>query len=137
MTSKHFLKSSFLFTSFSIFLIFSGCNHQKFPQGQRIYSARCSNCHMPDGNGLGKLIPSLHNDNLALNSQHVVCTILNGINADSLGQTISVMPAFPDMTAVEMTNLINYLTSEFWKSGEVSKISNITQLVNDCRNSKK
>lgn len=86
----------------------SGCRKNPYIQGERIYIALCSNCHMDDGSGLAKLIPPLTPERLTLDQpQRIICLIKNGLPRNPL--TNQQMPAHPEMSVTEMTNLINYL----------------------------
>lgn len=80
---------------------------------------------MDDGSGLNQLIPPLKGSlYLTGQKQGLVCVIRQGFRADSLGLTLKYMPAHPKMTDVEMTNLVNYLSTSFgnqkhWQLKEV------------------
>ena len=86
----------------------AGCGDNPYVQGERIYIALCSNCHMDDGSGLGKLIPALTAERLTLDQpQRLICLIQKGLPRNPM--TNQQMPAHPEMSVTEMTNLINYL----------------------------
>jgi mono/diheme cytochrome c family protein len=86
----------------------AGCGDNPYDQGERIYVALCSNCHMEDGSGLGKLIPALTAERLTLDQpQRLICLIKRGLPRNPM--TNQQMPAQPEMSVTEMTNLINYL----------------------------
>ena len=85
---------------------------------------------MEDGQGLSKLIPSLHNiESLSLTRQ--ACIIKNGYNADSLGESMRVMPALKSISPPDLTNLINYIN---WKWGEqkVYDLNEVKQALEGC-----
>lgn len=86
----------------------SGCGDNPYVQGERIYIALCSNCHMEDGSGLGKLIPALTAERLNVDQpQRFICLVKRGLPRNPM--TNQQMPAQPEMSVTEMTNLINYL----------------------------
>jgi len=65
------------------------------------YDAYCGNCHMENGEGLSKLIPSLHNSAYLKNNQEELpCIIRNGILskvADDSDEVQLSMPAHPQL----------------------------------------
>lgn len=115
--------------------LLSACNQSTFTQGERIFTARCANCHMEDGNGLQKLIPALNSSQIIKNDvQKTICMILNGVNADSLGTKEIYMPAYPKMKDVELTNLINYLQEKFNAQKHEYNVDNIKKWRKECNN---
>ena len=96
----------------SVFMVIA-CQPQ-YPQGERLYLAYCTNCHMEDGTGLARLIPPLAGSDQLDNLMHVVCTISYG-SEDSIAVNgiwyTEPMPSFSNLTAVELSNLINYINS--------------------------
>jgi mono/diheme cytochrome c family protein len=106
--------------------IFYSCNEVNYTQGQRIYNANCSNCHMEDGSGLKNLIPSLDKNPLITEIDSKVIAIIHyGVNADSLGKTDKYMPAHKKMSDVEMTNLLNFLQERFNPPGYEFKLDEV------------
>ena len=121
-----------VFILISSLLFFNSCTDQ-YSQGKRIYSTLCSNCHGDDGHGLKKLIPSIITSNTITDPQKLVCTIKNGINADSLDTRLSVMPSHKKLKAAELTNLINYINAEFRKESKYFKISEVERWMSSCK----
>ena len=80
---------------------------------------------MEDGSGLKKVIPSLHQRIPSISIGQQICLLENGINADSLGQAMNVMPKFSNISDVNMVNLINFMNKE-WNT-DFNEI-NMTQL---------
>lgn len=115
-----------------VLIVFIGCGDQ-YSQGKRIYESLCSNCHGEDGSGLKHLIPSLQNNADLSNTSLVVCTIKNGINADGSNSNLSIMPSHPKMTAVELTNLMNYMNQTFLKEPQYITIENVTESLKACK----
>ncbi len=111
----------------------SACNQSTFTQGERIFTAKCANCHMEDGKGLQKLIPALTTSNLIkLDTKKTVCLIINGINPDSLGSKEKYMPSNNKMKDVELTNLINYLQEKFNEQKQEYNIAQIKKWRLEC-----
>ena len=83
---------------------------QDYPRGEQIYLDKCASCHMPDGTGLGAMIPSLgYSSMLREDREGVVCLIRYGlINPDS-AVIMTPMPGFPALSDTDLSNLINYM----------------------------
>lgn len=118
----------------SICLFFS-CNSHPYEQGKRIYKAKCSNCHMNDGSGLGELIPPLAaSDWLRDNQDLLACAITKGI---AMPITVNGTIYRENMkgiklTDVELTNLINYINNEWGNQyGEVL-LKDIKEKLSEC-----
>ncbi len=71
----------------------------------------CASCHMDDGSGLGGNIPSLNNNLLYKDMELLTCTIVKGrVNLENRSLA---MPAFDQLTDIELANLINFLSHQF------------------------
>jgi mono/diheme cytochrome c family protein len=113
----------------------SSCTQSTFTQGERIFTAKCANCHMEDGQGLQKLIPALTTSNIVKSDvKKTICLILNGVNADSLGSKERYMPSNTKMKDAELTNLINYLQEKFNAQKQEYPISEIKKWRKACEN---
>ncbi len=124
------MKILLIFTSICLTL---SCNQSTFTQGERIFTAKCANCHMDDGKGLQKLIPALTTSNVIKeDSKKTICLILNGINADSLGSKEKYMPSAKKMKDVELTNLMNYLQEKFNAKKYEYNINQVNQWRHEC-----
>ena len=109
--NRAFLK----FGIWNLLFIFSisSCSTNTYKQGEMLYKAHCSDCHMDDGQGLKLLIPPLAGVNfLAEDRSKIACIIKNGLN-DTLqinNKTyFQEMIAIPHLIEAEMTNIINYI----------------------------
>lgn len=93
------------------------CDHTEYPSGKRYYDAYCGNCHMDDGRGLSKLIPSLEKSQYIINQQdELPCIIRNGIKsmvADSSSEVQLSMPAHPKLSEIEILNICNYVNNSW------------------------
>ncbi|MDX1410131.1 MAG: cytochrome c [Saprospiraceae bacterium] len=84
----------------------------RYPQGENLYQAYCANCHMDDGTGLARLIPPLAGSDGLSDITRTACVIARGAEGGTVvnGVTYSEpMPSFSNLTAVEISNIINYL----------------------------
>lgn len=107
------------------FSSFQSCRNHPYTQGQIMYENFCENCHMKDGSGLKGLIPPLANsDYLRDKSKEIACIIkygqqgaieVNGKEYDG------IMPPNPQLSTVEITNIINYINNNWGNDiGETS-----------------
>ena len=98
------------------------CNSTEYPSGKRYYGAYCGNCHMGDGKGLSKLIPSLEKSQYLIHQQdELPCIIRNGIKstvADSSAEVQLSMPAHPKLSEIEILNICNYVNHS-WGNQQV------------------
>ena len=111
----------------------NSCDTNPYQQGKRLYIAQCSNCHMPDGSGLKGNIPALSASLKSVEINDQVCYILNGINADSLGVAMNVMPKFEKLTPVELTNIINYINQEWNTPFQEISMAKVSTLSEACK----
>jgi hypothetical protein len=90
---------------------------------------------MNDGSGLKDLIPSIAKSNLYESNyiNQVVCKIHLGVNADSLGVHLSFMPSHKKMTDVELTNLINFLRSNFGQIEDELNLIQVSSIRKNCK----
>lgn len=102
-----------LFIAASLFLTVASCWPNGFPQGERLYTYHCANCHMDDGSGLEGLIPPLAgSDFLKTHSKKVPCIIRYGLRKEIevKGKIYQQeMAGIPELNEYEITNIINYI----------------------------
>ena len=112
------------------------CGGPSYQQGQYLYQANCSSCHMDDGSGLGKNIPSLVNaESIADNRLQLPCIIRKGINADQIKDEDDyqgAMPAFPKLTEAEVNNIISYLLNEWNKDVPLLNAKEVKDALDNC-----
>jgi mono/diheme cytochrome c family protein len=119
------------------FVFFSGCE-KKYHDGEHIYKTVCANCHMDDGSGLVGLIPPVAAaDFLKNNLSQLPCLIKNGISGPMMvngkqygGQA---MPAMPYLTDVEITNLLNFLNTNFGNKNPVISLRDTKKQLENCQ----
>ena len=104
--------------SFIVFILFllgviSSCHDTTYVQGKRMYDFWCANCHMEDGTGLVKVNPPVaQSDWLEQNQSMLPCLIRNGANDTMVVNGVIYhheMIAFPQLSDIEITNIINYM----------------------------
>lgn len=112
--------------------IITGCKGNPYRQGQVLYSTHCENCHMVDGSGLGKLIPSLDASKLTLSDPaKLVCLIRKGLPVNK--QTGQQMHANTVLNDVEMTNLINFLGSKYSSNPQTVQVEAVKMWMDACQ----
>lgn len=112
------------------------CFTEKQNQGQKLYTANCASCHMDDGSGLRGVIPPLaQSDYLQKHRNELPCLIRHGINRPIVvnGQKYNQeMPGAETLKADEMTNLLNYIQTNFGNSNERFTMQHVAELLNRC-----
>ncbi|MEP6794698.1 MAG: cytochrome c [Saprospiraceae bacterium] len=90
----------------------ASCHSNPYRQGHELYKINCESCHMEDGSGLAKLIPSLKSSDLFRSTPEcLICLIRLGLDKNEL--TGQQMPANKRLNDVELANLVNYLRQEY------------------------
>ena len=107
------------------------CDNAYYKQGENLYKSNCSSCHMDDGSGLSNFIPPLNltssKDTVMLGE--LVCVISKGINnPDSILQ----MPPHPQLTDIEITNLINFLLNDMSKKNQFINLDQTKSYLSQC-----
>lgn len=89
-------------------------------QGRKLYLQHCAQCHQPDGTGLADLIPPLAGVDFLQDTSQTVCIIRYGakgplvVNGKVYNQ---VMPANPQLTALEVAELATYISNAWGNEG--------------------
>ncbi len=126
----------------SLIAVFS-CNSDKdsikfrqyMDHGARLYEQHCSNCHQPDGTGLGKLIPPLNNNFAITNLSMTICGIKNGlhgpINVD--GQEYDrKMPSNTKLSSLEIAQIITFITNNWKQEGGLTDVNKADSVLMRC-----
>ncbi|WP_323755246.1 cytochrome c [Roseivirga sp.] len=86
---------------------------QYYSNGRRLYKTICQNCHMENGEGLGRLIPPLAKSDFLKNNRadlpRIVKFGLHGpisVNGVEFNQP---MPANPKLTDIEVAEILTYV----------------------------
>ncbi|WNJ18241.1 cytochrome c [Pontibacter sp. G13] len=99
--------------------------------GAKVYAARCANCHMESGQGLGKMIPSMVQSPAVLNGQgNLACLIRNGIAKD----TAKVGPGMPgfELSPSELVAVINYMKNAWGNQGGEVTFAEVDKALEGC-----
>lgn len=118
----------------STLLLHEGCT-EPYTQGKALYEANCSRCHGMDGKGFEDLYPGiLQSPYIHDPSQNLACVITYGSAYLDRNKEVSsemLMPENQHLTAVEVLNIINYLSWEFG-SKKQQRIERVMQILEDC-----
>ena len=104
-------------------------------QGRILYERHCSNCHQPDGTGLGKLIPPLNNDFPFQNLPITVCAIKYGLKGpiNIEGQLYNrEMPRNEKLTSLEIAQITTFVTNSWGQQHEITDVHKIDSLLKAC-----
>ncbi len=116
-------------------VVLISCNESPYMQGKRLYTANCQNCHMEDGSGLGKLVPSLK-ESAILGSLMMSCIIRNGVQDTIKNNTtflVKEMPAFGKLSVTEVTNILNYINHSWHQDFKEMNITDVENALNSCK----
>jgi mono/diheme cytochrome c family protein len=114
------------------------CSETDYNQGKALYQRKCANCHIEDGSGLKGLIPPLaKSDYLIAHKNEIACMIKYGLQTPIIVNEVvynqQVMPANEKISAADMTNIINYILSEWGNQGGVITLSEVNAQLEACR----
>ncbi|MHC2992455.1 cytochrome c class I [Pontibacter sp. HJ8] len=118
-------------------LTLTQCFTDRQNEGERLYTQYCANCHMDDGSGLRNLIPPLAGaDYLVNHRDELACIIQHGqtgnivVNGKNYNQG---MPAFEHLNKGQITNILNYVQTNFGNSNERFTIPEVEKYLDKCR----
>ncbi len=84
---------------------------------------------MEDGSGLEEVIPNLSGSLIIREQQNKLpCLIRNGVPDTGF----LAMPAYRDLTAYELANIINYINTSWGNKSPVQPINKIEENLKDC-----
>ncbi|HEY4652074.1 MAG TPA: cytochrome c [Pontibacter sp.] len=112
------------------------CFTEQQNQGQRLYAQHCQSCHMEDGSGLRGLIPPVANaDYLQTHRHELACLIRHGADGPMVVNGVTYdkeMPGIAHMGPDEITNLLNYIQTNFGNKNERYTLTEVTQMLETC-----
>ncbi|OEK02252.1 hypothetical protein BFP97_12310 [Roseivirga sp. 4D4] len=107
---------------------------QMFSNGKQLYIKYCQNCHMENGEGLGTLIPPLKASDYLLNDiSGAARTIKYGLKGPIKVNSIDYnqpMPANPDMTSLEIQELLIYISNAWGNKAELVTLDAVERSIN-------
>lgn len=109
---------------------------QYYRLGKTLYMTHCSNCHQPDGKGLGQLYPPLaKSDYLMKDPVKTVCIIKNGLEGEIIvnGKTYNQpMPAHDNLTNIEIAEIITYISNSWGNQSGLHDVNTIEKASAEC-----
>ena len=109
---------------------------QYFRLGKNLYMTHCSNCHQPDGSGLGALYPPLaKSDYLMKDPVKTVCIIKNGLEGEiTVNGTVynQPMPAHDNLTNIEIAEIITFISNSWGNKSGLHEVKTIEKAAEDC-----
>ncbi len=113
------------------------CFTNKQNEGERLYAQHCANCHMDDGSGLRNLIPPLAKaDYLVSHRDDLACIIQHGQQGEIVVNGVTynhVMPGAEHLNKGQITNILNYIQTNFGNSNERFTIQEVEKQLDKCR----
>lgn len=136
------MQTSYGFLFVAILML--GCQHEQkenkltnyYRQGEQLYSKHCSNCHQPNGTGLGRVYPPLHqSDYMQNNFEAVLCLIKNGIDGPLLvnGKEYNqAMPGIATLTDLEIAEIATYIYNTWEHKRGLVDVSEVSRVLREC-----
>lgn len=116
--------------------LFADCQPNPFREGERLYKMHCANCHMDGGEGLGALIPPLAGaDYLAKNRNKLPCLVKHGLKDTIIvngKQYAEQMPGVPTLSDIHITNILNYINTNWGNRHETFRLDEVKSLLENC-----
>ena len=129
------------FATFSLYLLFYSCQSEEairkaqyITNGQKLYVARCQNCHGAKGEGLATLYPPL-TDSIYLQThrEQLPRIVKNGLSGsiEVNGQKFNdKMPPTAHITPIEIAYVLTYITNTFGKDERIFSLEEVNQSLN-------
>ena len=113
-----------------------GGAERKYYEGAQLYQQHCSNCHMEDGQGLEALYPPLaQSDWLETVGVSAACVVRNGLKGAIVVNGVEygmAMPAQEKLSAVEITNILNYIHNAWGNERAFISLSEVEKTLEAC-----
>jgi mono/diheme cytochrome c family protein len=112
------------------------CFTNRESEGQQLYVQQCANCHMDDGSGLRGLIPPLAgSDYLVRHREQLACIIRHGQQGEIVVNGVHYnrpMPGDQDLSEVHITNILNYIQTNFGNQNELFTVQEVNRQLEKC-----
>lgn len=126
------------FATLSLYTLLHGCQGEEAirtaqytANGQKIYRAKCQNCHGANGEGLGLLYPPLTDSVFLRKYRNQLPDIVkNGMSGriEVNGQEFDgEMPPNPQLTPIEIAYVLTYISNVFGNSEGLFSIEEVQQ----------
>ncbi|TPE41044.1 c-type cytochrome [Pontibacter mangrovi] len=112
------------------------CFTKKKDEGKHLYETHCQSCHMEDGSGLKGLIPPLAKaDYLQTHRDELPCLIRQGMAGSIVVNGVEYnkeMPGVESLREDHITNLLNYIQTNFGNKNERYTMQEVERLMQAC-----
>lgn len=120
-------------------LSLGGCFTERQNEGAKLYANHCASCHGDQGQGLQRLIPPVAaTDYVARHRAELPCIIRKGMKGPLTVNGVTynqVMPGHEDLTDSQITNLLNFLQTNWGNSNQPYTIREASELLGRCNGS--
>lgn len=118
-------------------LCYTSCDREPYPQGKILYQNFCENCHMDNGSGLEGLIPPVvGSDYVRDQVAGTACIIRYGREEPMMvngRQYTQPMPASPNLSDFEITNIINYIRHAWDNDYGYVTLEEVREALEECK----
>ncbi|MBT9392556.1 cytochrome c [Hymenobacter sp. NST-14] len=125
--------------AFALTLGLSSCFTERQNEGAQLYAAHCASCHGDQGQGLERLIPGVAAaDYVARHRAELPCIVRKGMRGPLVVNGIEynqVMPGHEDLTDSQITNLLNFLQTNWGNQNQPYTIREASDLLGRCNGS--
>jgi cytochrome c551 len=109
---------------------------QYFVRGENLYEKHCSNCHQPNGAGLGRIYPPLNkSDFIEQRFEEIFCVIRYGKQGELLVNGINfnkAMPGIPLLSDLEIAEIATYIGNSWDHQKGTVEIQQVTAQLGKC-----
>lgn len=120
-------------------LLLNACFTERKNEGAQLYATHCASCHGDQGQGLQRLIPPVAGaDYVAQHRADLPCLIRKGMKGPVVVNGVEynqVMPGHEDLTDSQITNLLNFLQTNWGNRNQPYTIREASELLGRCNGS--
>jgi len=110
---------------------------QYFVQGEQLYVKHCSNCHQPNGTGLGLVYPPLNkSDFMNSHFEEVICLMKYGREGELIvnGKSyIQPMPGVASLTDIEIAEIATYIYNSWEHTRGMVEVKEVSRIISECQ----
>jgi nitrite reductase (NO-forming) len=128
MNNKIFLLCILFTGVFKILSAQENTLQKSMTRGESIYSANCSSCHMPTGEGLGGAFPPLVNSNWLKNQKQIIGVVIKGLEGEiKVNDEVydAVMPPFNQLSDQEIADVLNFVSNSWGNKQPIIKLEQV------------
>lgn len=122
--------------TWGIVLGIESCQNNPYVQGQALYANHCQSCHQANGERYELLMPPIAKSDYLVNyADKLPCIIKYGLEGTIVVNDTTydgVMGALPQLSDVEITNIINYINNSFGNDNGYTSLEQVQQSLQQC-----